>query len=802
MKKQSVIGILMLTLLLPLFLSFSNVEVHAEEEQNIEMTITYGFERYFKLGKHMPVVVEVTNNGLDFEGDMEIEIPRSSYEEYSIYSQTVNLPQNSEKKVMFSIPVMSDINELKVVLKENKKVVAQQSIKVNRGRLTGDQLLIGVISDDFNSVSYFYNGLYSRGNYAFTSQSITLIKIEEDTLPDNARTLESLDAVIINNFNTSSFSQNQYDAIKGWVEQGGHLIIGTGPTYSKTLSVFKDDFLGGTIGDSKQIETNLGIETVDPITLEIQNIHIQEGTELFEDGLIKKVQKGLGYVAVATFDLGLEPLSGWDGNQIFAVTLMRDMITQDYLQTLQMQQNGYDPWRLSNVLSVIPNVKMPNFNALLFIMLAYIIFVGPINYFILKKIDKRQLMWLTVPIMSIVFATIIFTFTSETRFKKPFINKANIITFNAGGVSSMESYAGILSPDSRNLKVDLPREYAASLLNDENYYYHGVYYDSNTNRKLHSIIREEGNQTSFEFMNVTAFKPNYFKINSTVNLEGSLNADIYLNGNLIEGTISNELGIDLEDAFILGDNMYVNVGELKQGDKQEISSKITSVYNSYELSDYLFPYNYAPTYGNNSAQIEKEINFRQRRGMIELKFSNNGYGILPTKEFYLVGFSKFDDEASLFDDRFDEYNTNLVLIPIQLNYDKDGVVNLPSGFFKPEMLNVSQNGGYDAMYNILYGESVELIFSIDPKITAEIIKFDRGAANSRYGGRSFKGEIRLYNYKNYEYEVIDYRADLDEDDLKRYLNEDNQLRVQYVVDSAYRDAMTIPLISVQGKVEK
>ncbi|MFP4698276.1 MAG: hypothetical protein ACLFMO_06180 [Eubacteriales bacterium] len=790
MNKKMTISLIITLLLMPLYLSINSLTTYAESNEDIEIEVTYGFEKNFKLGKDTPIIVEIENTSKDFDGEIEIEVPKTN-NEYVLYTKEINLPKDSKKQVVIPVNILSQTEEIQVRLKDNKTVVAKEKLKISSGRLSSNTILIGVLSDDFNSLSYFHQ--------QSTSNKIVLVKLDKEVLPDTVNGLEALDMIIINNYDTSSLTENQYNSLKQWLIQGRYMLIGTGPTYSKSLSVFDDEFLSGEILTSEKLETNFGYNEFSPIQLDIQNIRLKDGEDLFKDGAVKKIKKGNGYISIAMFDLGLEPISSWENNSFFAQELIDRNISEQYKHNLLMQENmDKNIYRIRDMLSVIPESKFQNTGKLVIIIILYIILIGPALYIVLKKLDKRYLIWIAVPVISFLFAFIIYYTSTSTRFNKPFINSGNIIKYNNEETSIKKTYTSIVSPYSSDLNIEIPAKYSIIPLSDNNY--HSDIDNQRNNKKLHSKLRMEKEKTMIEIKDTGAFRPNYFTMESSYDFEGTVTTDLKFNNLNLEGTISNNLGFDLEDVFIYGGlGSFSEIGDLKQGDVKinQVLSKGHNV-NVYNFVNILYPKRYNSITPNNN--IEEEIIIRQRSSLIEYEFENYSYD--DSNQFFIVGFTNepLEENISINDQNFNQYETTMIIIPIELSFiDDKGKVDFPSGHFKPTVKSTSEMGDFDKRMNLMFGNNIELEYSIDEDIIVESIQFNRFNSNN---ADDFGGELYIYSYESNSYELFDYINDtLDEDEINKYLNENNRMLIKLIrEDDNLENPKTIPEIKVKGRV--
>ncbi|TCT15561.1 hypothetical protein EDC18_103267 [Natranaerovirga pectinivora] len=766
--------------------------IAANEEGNIAIDVTYGFEKNIKIGKHMPVTVNIKNNGPDFEGVVEVEVPRNN-NEVTVYKKNISFPQNTEKEVSLSIPVQNNIGSIKVNVKNtNGKLIKDNSFNIDGRRVLTNSLLIGVLSDDYSSLMYLQENSILSHIYS----PRTFVDLSRVHLPEDVLGLGALDVIIINNYNTSNISNEQYDAIKQWVKNGGHLIIGTGPTYNKTLSIFEDDFLSGDIRSANTIETNFNHEALMPINLHIQDIIMNEGEDVFADGLVRKIQRGNGVILLTLFDLGLEPLVSYHNNVDFAALLFNNTISNEYLYNAQVDNRRLDGWRLSSYLSMFPDVNLPKMSTIVIIIMIYLLIVGPLIYFIAKKLDKREFLWIGVPAIAIIFTGIIFSFGGSTRFTQPIINRGNIIMLNnSDDVINIESYVGIISPRARNLLIEVPNDKSPALLAN-----HHNYYSNNTNKIVHSVITVDRDITNIEIKNTQAFNPNFLSMVDTFELEGGIHSNLSFDLNGISGTLTNNLGHTLEDVFIYGNRMFSLIGNIEEGEKT-ITSKLNSVFNYYDVMNMVYP----NRWNRSNVNVSEQIKVRQRSNFMEQfleTIERSG-----DNKIYLMGFYNVTEESNIRINNKKQYenNLNMVIIPIELAINEGGEINFPLGYFMPTPIyNGIDKHDYDHMNNIFFGDEIELSYHFYENLELEKIKFENNILTSRFG--SFGGDVYIYNYFSEGYELFDYiNETIEGDRLDEVINELNQLQIKLVQPQNQGQgpthyATSVPLIGVQGRL--
>ena len=81
----------------------------------------------------------------------------------------------------------------------------------------------------------------------------------------------------------------------------------------------------------------------------------------------------------------------------------------------------------NDVLNLNSTDSLPNLKLYAVLLLIYVFLAGPVIYVIMKKKDKRSLLWGIVPVFSIVFSVTIYLIGTSTRIQKPFVNYVSTV---------------------------------------------------------------------------------------------------------------------------------------------------------------------------------------------------------------------------------------------------------------------------------------------------------------------------------------------------------------------------------------
>jgi len=241
---------------------------------------------------------------------------------------------------------------------------------------------------------------------------------------------------------------------------------------------------------------------------------------------------------------------------------------------------------LDGILRDMPNLHFPNVVMFLIIAFIYIILVGPVNYIVLNKKCKRELMWLTVPAVSIIFCTVMYFSGFITRIYSPVANIVSIINISQDDTFDVESYGGVFMPFDMDIKVEAvdgvdikpvaPLKSGSSEISDisDRIYYHR---DTKTGKM------------EVEFYKNNLWYVNMVAIESLQAVKRTVNAELSYDDTLLTGFFNNNTGMDFDDCFVILPGKYVSVGEIKNGESKNVSGKLKNYGAEYELVKSLYP---------------------------------------------------------------------------------------------------------------------------------------------------------------------------------------------------------------------
>lgn len=768
-------------------------------EEKFEIDLKVGYDGYVVPNEVTPVRIEIKNNFKDIEGKVQllVEEKLNQKEIYTAFSKKINIAMGTTKVVNMESTFYRNGNLLVRVLDRNSNIVFERRVK-HLNLKKPDNYYMGVLSENIDILRYL-SKTYSSAYNKRVNTYFEMVKLDENIF-ENYKTLRIFNSIVINNYDSEKLNSSQKEALKDWVESGGLLLIGTGSNHQKTLKGLESiDFLD--IKGTKTMDTSIFPEKEPLIVIDAD---LKSGEKIFvedkEDLPIYHKKIGKGNVVITSFDLGLSPFGKWNENDEFMNKIINKYLNKKAYSYIDSKANMQSHW-FNNIVSYLPLDFLPSMYTIIIILMLFILIVGPVNYLALKKLDKRELIWITIPMIVILFSASIYTLGFKTRLREPIANNVSIINIdhetNTANIITKSGLMGFKNGDW-NVTFDNTKE---------------VFLED---RRQHDVIQRFGNKEIVTEYIFNKEKEIVFKkagildvetvmIKHEIKLDDRIDRDFRLKDGKIVGEINNTSGIDLDDVVIFYGYNYVQVGDLKSGEKaNEITldpSKISSntSRNWYDLLDSLYGRNRGYSSFNPQQQNKDRdsiLNDDIKRDIIEGLFRSDK-GVVNSNKFFLVAWNRDDILGSIKLNNKEAKNLdrNLILIPLDISYQKGDEVKIPYGILYPEVVE-SHNMNLENYGEILYGDGYAVLeFNAEENIEIISMEIDYDINN-----RSDKFDIFIYNFIEKDWELLAKKnIIIDQSNKEKYYKEKTGALMK--VDATSHTDIYLPKFAVEGVIK-
>lgn len=550
------------------------------------------------------IQLTICNQGADWEGTVSVQMEQGYTYYNCAYDTAIALPQGSTKQFVVRIPVRSieDRDEaVKVSLLNHDKSESVAAEKIfKRLLLNGaDSLSMGILSDSYRSLTYLDLGGESI-YYGGIEYPIQLMRLDPDNL---AGSLDFLTYIVIDNYNTSILTEQALDGIRQWVNDGGMLIVGTGGRAEDTLGGL--DFLDVECvrvyepGESIFSGDGEGIEQL--ALADLKDTTGRYHTD--KDSMIMASSWGDGAVEIVLYalsDLQQQDVvvENWESRAWEIVQNPHNYANISYNSKKgNRYSTDYLDYLIRGIFRSFGNGHL-NFGVLKWIVVLYVVFVGPVLYLILRAMKRRDWYWGAVPVTVLVGILLVY-FSGRgfevvnTRVYSVTVEKlSDQGTGNSGGMTYLHCYDA--GHEEWELKLAEGYDYAGPVF--------GSSYYGDSSGRYHYRICREGDRVSLGMNPDRGFEDAYFQAGTSQKTEtGSLSCNLTVSAKWgITGTVTNGTSRDYQYFAVIYDNVLFVYDNLPAGGTRTLEEPVyTSRQKGYDTVIEAYRQGYMSDYGYN-----------------------------------------------------------------------------------------------------------------------------------------------------------------------------------------------------------
>ncbi len=795
-QKVKILKVLSMLMLAVFLLTNIRTESLAKDKEDDTFTIEveYGLDGITKRNVDMPINLTITNNSKDFVGTVRVIIPDPYDESNNVaYDKDITIAAGTKKDISLYVQGNNYLTSFYVQMVNDKdQKVYSEKILCNFYE-NGDYAVMGILSDDYTALNYFDGVSFERGYFY---GRLKIAELNESNLPSTSGSLAVCNYILINNYNTSKLSDEQIEAIKQWVSSGGVLIIGTGPNYQKVFEKFDDEFISGNTGELQEENINVVYEHETEVLADLLEIDVDNSDDLaidFNAAPLEFHEKivGNGSVVVTNFDFGLEPFTNWTNRKDMvsdSIGLMGTGTTTNILQNGSSTSKGLT-YSTQEYIDVIPDIKNPSVILYGLIFLFYVVFIGPIIYLILKAKNKREYMWIAIPISAVVFTVVIFATSIMYRVWHPYSSSVTVVNFGENVISE-NIYGSIQSPYAKKYNIEFSDDYTGyrPYSGDSNGYY---YYDEDvkTTDKYDYVINENSDGINLDMSKKKAFTTRYFSVDKKIESSSQdISVDFEYDYSGFSGTVKNNTDYDMRSVVVIFNGKFAIIGDLGAGEVASIKADDLEVY-SYSYSIYsVFEYSDEYSY--------KGVEKVRLRNMVSM-----------VTDSYYAG----DASTGIVFGEMIDYNQDLIATKNITEYNKAiairtfiGEMPYEETSYYPNILElaIASMGSYDNE-GWMYDDEVEITMLLPEG--SNIDKFVlMSKSDDEYSYREF-ALVSLYNNDTGDFDIVFEDGEIEITDIGKYISEEGYIIMRCESNVTLPDGTVsgynIPEICVVGGVE-
>ena len=473
-----------------------------------QFDVFIGYDGLVREASWFPVVCEIKNDGLPISG--VVEISPGNYGKGQTYRALVELPTGTMKRVV--IPVFAPSRYQSVwnvrLIDERGRTVAEQTAQRARRQIGWEIPLIGSLSRTVSGAPSLRPIVRNQ-----PEMQPAAARLQPSIFPDNPLVLEGLNAIYLSSEVAANLRASQANAILGWMNAGGHLIVGVEqvsditaaawlrsvlpcePKEFKTIAAHPEmhEWLRSPLGLTNQAVTRANQSTPrrnnrqtteregitadapfadlpDDVPFELADL--QAATSTQRDGrvvvscggtpMVVTANRGNGRVSVLLFSPEREPFKSWKNLPTFWSRMVEVpgylYVASDFNQGFGQSSDGI----FGAMIDSRQVHKLP-IGWLLLLLLVYLVVIGPFDQWWLKRIGKPMLTWITFPFYVVVFSLLIYFIGYKLRSGESEFNELHLVDVLRNGDRAElrgRTFASIYSPSNAKFGLESKQKFA------------------------------------------------------------------------------------------------------------------------------------------------------------------------------------------------------------------------------------------------------------------------------------------------------------------------------------------------------
>lgn len=217
--------------------------------------------------------------------------------------------------------------------------------------------------------------------------------------------------------------------------------------------------------------------------------------------------------------------------------------------------------------------NLPLYGILLFI---YILLIGPVTYFGLKRLGKMEWMWVYIPVAAVVFSGLILWGNRGSKVTEPIVDALTVLSPQQDNVV----YVATTSPGRKSYELTFDnkvKEVVPLYMSGE----YAIYGDSLTKKSRPYTILKDKRGTTLCLNPQSAFTRDYIRLDLKKKERKEFEQNLVFEGEIAEGTIINNTGYCFDYVMVYWNGQFCTFRTVDEGEERQIEkSSWMSIYSS------------------------------------------------------------------------------------------------------------------------------------------------------------------------------------------------------------------------------
>jgi hypothetical protein len=609
-------------------------------------------------GSWAAVKVLISNDGPTVSGELRI---RSSQQGRSRYGIEVELANGARQQFMLYAQPPAFGSRLHVdLVGSGGETLLTEEVPIKAHNAWSPT--IGLVAERPEGIQ---PAMADLARNARQDEPASVITLTIDDLPERVEAWAAIDRLVWQDLDAAQLSSAQLQALSLWVGAGGQLVIVAGTAGIAPLQGFPDELLPfrpiQTIDVSPdEVATLIGRRPTDVDSITALSGALRAGTIVAgssSDVIAAQLAVGQGSVTL----LGINPAERWLAEGDASRTLWRRILplgSGPVINPLSITDDSMIVYSLNN----LPSVELPPIEQLFILLFAYVALIGPINYVVLRRLDRREWAWVTMPVLVAVFSVASYGLGAALKGSDVIVNQVAIVRAAQGTERGLgQVYVGIFSPSRRSFDVRVPE--GALLSSPVSQFQFGQ-----TEQPLDVLFGESTSRLRDFEVGFGVLRG--FRAEAPADAP-AIESDLRLVRGKLEGTVTNRSREKLEHVAVLFGGGVAVLSELGPDQTQTVSLDTTTAIDvwDYQVSERIF----GSTFPRDRA--EQRV-VATRRTVVDQLWQGQGGGFTASavKQPLLLAWHRGPAlEVELAGERPNSVGDTLYMVPLAATVDRNAV---------------------------------------------------------------------------------------------------------------------------------
>jgi hypothetical protein len=519
-----------------------------------------------RIGSWMAIDVRLKNEGPPLAGELRLT---GGTQGRTRFGTPVEAPTQSDQTHRLYIQPPGFGREVEVSLVDGATTIA--TTKAVYAIHDGTQMIVGIVAERPGDIIGDLDLLPNMNNV----KPLT-VGLQPGDLPDRVEAWGTLDRLVWQDVDSNQLTPEQFSALRGWLAGGGRLVIAGGTAGPSSLSGFPDELLpyrptATTDTAPSSLVALLGKSPTDATDVPALSGRLVAGRALATVGG-EAVAAERPYGAGAVTLIGFDPTARWLSGTNAAEGLWRRLLPT---RTAGTAGSGDDS-QIVQAAAQLPSLALPPVGGLIGLLGLYIVLIGPLNYLVLKRLDKREWAWVTMPVLILAFAAGAYGFGSLLRGSNVIVNEAAIVRGAPGAtVGLAQTYLGVFSPTRASYQLRFP---GGALLSSPT---NGDFLGDGTAAGLDVL---QGDPSRIRDLGVGFGSLRTIRAESAVDVP-LIQARLRLEDGRLRGTVTNDSAQTLQAPAVVLGGTVAKLADLAPGQTANVDVALQPVQMGQPLSD-------------------------------------------------------------------------------------------------------------------------------------------------------------------------------------------------------------------------